>query len=146
MSWGGGREFRINHLLFMDDLRLFGKSYEQIASLVQTVHTFSTDIGMEFGIKECGVLGQKRGKITNMEGVVLPDEQIMKEIEHRGYRYLGILETDHLKEKEVKDLCSKEYKRRLKLVLKSKLSGENKITAANTRAVAIQINGTVLVW
>ena len=35
---------KVNHLLFMDDLELFGK------------HTFSTDIGMEFGIKECGVL------------------------------------------------------------------------------------------
>ena len=54
-----------------------------------------------------------------MEGVLLPDGQVMKEIEDRGYRYLGILETDHLKEKEMKDLFSKEYKRRLKLVLKS---------------------------
>ena len=40
----------------MDDLKLFGKSYQQIDSLVQTIHTFSTDIGMEFGIKKCGVL------------------------------------------------------------------------------------------
>ena len=64
----------------MDDLRLFGKSYEQIASLVQTVHTFSIDIGMEFGIKKCGVLVLKRGKIANMEGVVLPDGQAVREI------------------------------------------------------------------
>ena len=111
--------------------KLFGKSYEQIDSLVQTVHTFSTDIGMEFGIKKSGVLVLKRSKIVKMEGVVLPDGQVMKEIEDRGYRYLGILETDELKEKEMKDLFSKEYKCRLKLVLKSKLSGKNKIVAAN---------------
>ena len=61
----------------------------------------------------------------------------MKEIEDRGYRYLGILETDHLKEKEINDLFSKGFKRRLKLVLNSKLSGKNKIMAANTWAVAI---------
>lgn len=89
---------------------------------MQTVHTFSTDVGMKFGIENCGVLVLKRGKIVKMEGVVLPDGQVMKEIEDRGYRYLGILETDQLKEKEMKDLNSKEYKRRLKLVLKSKLS------------------------
>mgnify|MGYP006964541704 FL=1 len=59
----------------------------------------------------------KRGKIVKMEGVVLPDVQIMREIEDRGYRYLGILETDHLREKEMKDLFSKEHKHRLKLVL-----------------------------
>ena len=99
-----GREFKINHLLFMDDPTLFGKSYKQIDSLVQTVHTFSIDIGMEFGIKKSGVLALKRGKIAKMEGVLQQDGQVMKEIEDRGYRYLGILETDHLKEKEIKDL------------------------------------------
>ena len=51
----------------------------------------------------------KRGKIAKMEGVVLPDGHVMKEIEDRGYRYLGILETDHLKEKEINDLFSKGY-------------------------------------
>ena len=71
-EWGG-REFKINHLLFMDDLKLLGKSYEQIDSLIQTVHTFSMDIGMEFGIKKCGVLVLKRGKIIKMEGIGLPD-------------------------------------------------------------------------
>ena len=35
----------------------------------------------------------------------------------------------------MKDLFSKEYKRRLKLVSKSKLSGKNKIMAANTWAI-----------
>ena len=84
---GGGHEFQINHLLFMDDLKRFGKSYEQIDSLVQTVHTFSIDIGMEFGIKKCGVLVLKRGKIAKMEGVLLPDGQVVKDIEDRGYRY-----------------------------------------------------------
>ena len=35
----------------MDDLKLFGKSDNQIDSLVQTVFTFSEDIDMEFGLK-----------------------------------------------------------------------------------------------
>ena len=54
------------------------------------------------------VLVLKHGKIIKTEGVVLPDRQVMKEGEDRGYRYLGILETDQLKEKEIKDLLSKE--------------------------------------
>ena len=95
----------------MDDLKLFGKSYEQIDFLVQTVHTFGKDIGMEFGIKKCGMLVLKRGKIAKMEGIVLPDGQVMREIDNNGYKYLGILKTDQLKEKETKDLFSKEYKR-----------------------------------
>ena len=57
----------------MDEKKRFGKTYEQIDWLVQIVHTFSIDIGMEFGIKKCGVLVLKRGKIAKMEGVLLPD-------------------------------------------------------------------------
>ena len=49
---GGGQ--KINHLLFMDDLNLHGKSENEIKGLVSTIKVFSQDIGMEFGIKKCG--------------------------------------------------------------------------------------------
>ena len=61
----------------------------------------------EICYKKVWVLVLKRDKIVKMEGVVLRDWQVLKENGGRVYRYLGILETDHLKEKEVKDLCSK---------------------------------------
>lgn len=52
-----------------------------------------------------------------------------------------------MKEKEIKDLIAKEYKRRLKLVLKSKLNGKNKLKAANTWAVAIlRYSAGVVEW
>ena len=46
----GTNEVKTNHLLYMDDLKLYGKTY-QIETLVETVQTVSKDIGMEFGIK-----------------------------------------------------------------------------------------------
>ena len=67
------KEFRINHLLFMDDLKLFGKTENQIDSLINSVDTFSMDVGMEFGMKKCGHLILKRGKVVSTEGVALPD-------------------------------------------------------------------------
>ena len=42
----GDHKTRRNHVLFMDDLKLFAKSNNQIDSLVNTVYTFSEDIGM----------------------------------------------------------------------------------------------------
>ena len=42
---------KINHLLFMDDLKLYSRSEKGLDSLVQTVCDFSEDRGMEFGIK-----------------------------------------------------------------------------------------------
>ena len=57
-----GKQQRINHLLFMDDLKLYGKSEVQIDFLVKTIQLVSTDTEMEFGIKKCGVLILQRGK------------------------------------------------------------------------------------
>ena len=135
-EWGK-KEYKLNHLLFMDDLKLFSKNEEQIESLIQTTHIFSTDIGMEFGIKKCGVLILKRGKIVRCDGIELPTDELIKEVEQDGYTYLGIVELDKVKEKEMKEKTIREYKRRLRLILKSKLNGKNKITAINTWAVAI---------
>ena len=44
----GNKGLKLNPLLFMDGLKLSAKSEKQIDSLVQTVHTFSEDIGMQF--------------------------------------------------------------------------------------------------
>ena len=51
----------MNHLLFMDDLKLYAKDEKQLDSFVNTVQMFSLDIGMEFGIDKCGILVMKRG-------------------------------------------------------------------------------------
>ena len=48
----GGK--KINHLLFMDDLKLFGKNEDQLDNLVNIAGTFSWDIKMEFGLPKCG--------------------------------------------------------------------------------------------
>ena len=50
----------INHLLFMDDLKLYSRSEKGLNSLVQTVRVFSEDIGMEFGIEKCAVSNGER--------------------------------------------------------------------------------------
>ena len=109
----------------MNDLELFVKSKNQIDSLVQTVHIFSEDIGMQFGIKKCGVLIMERGKVIRTDGIRLRVGSYMKNIDEAGYTYLEILQTDKIKEKEMKEKISKERLRRLRLVLRSKLNGRN---------------------
>ena len=122
----GNTGFKLKHLLFMDDLNLFAKCKNQTGSLVQTVHIFSGVIGMQFGVKKCGVLISERGKVIRTNVVRLPDGQDMKDIDEAGYICLGILETDKIKEKEMKENFSKEYMRRLRLILRSKLNGRNR--------------------
>ena len=126
----------------MDNLKLFAKSNDQIDSLVNTVYTLSDNIGMEFGIKKCGVLALKQGKVdkTKSRGLNLPNGKIMKTIDEEGHKYLGILEYDKVNEKEMKTGFVREYKR-IRLILISKLNGKNKIKAINSWAVAIMRYG-----
>ena len=70
----------------------------------------------------------------------------MKEIEKEGYTYLGIVELDKIKGNGMKKTI-KEYKRRLRLVLKSKINGKNKITAIIAWAMAVFRYGAgILQW
>ena len=61
-EWGK-KKYRLNHLLFIDDLKLFSKCEKQMDKLVRTVHVFSTDTRKEFGMKKCGIIYMKRGKV-----------------------------------------------------------------------------------
>ena len=75
---------------------------------------------MEFGLPKCGVLIMKRGRVVKNEGISMSDGKMMKNIEEGGYKYLGILEADGVKHKEMKDQIKKEYMRRVRNILKSK--------------------------
>ena len=75
---GGGE--KINHLLFMGDLKLYGKSENEIKGLVSTVEVFSQDIGIEFCIKKCGVIIMNRGKVKSTDGIELPSGEKIREI------------------------------------------------------------------
>ena len=97
----GGK--KINHLHFMDDLKLFVKNEDQIDNLVNTVRIFSEDIKMEFGLPKCGVLIMKREKVVKSEGISMPNGKMLKNIEEGGYKYLGILEADGVKHEEMKE-------------------------------------------
>ena len=71
----------------------------------------------------------------------------MKNIEEGEYKYLGILEAAGLKHEEMKDQIKKEYIRRVRNILKSKLNGGNIILAINSRAVSIVRYGAgIISW
>ena len=57
--------------------------------------------------------------------------------ENEIYKYLGILEADSIKQVEIKDKIQKEYIRRTKKLLETKLCGRNLIKGINTWAVLL---------
>ena len=77
----------------------------------------------------------------------MPDGKMMKNIEEDEYKYLGILETDCVKHEEMKDQIKKEYIRKVRNILKSKLNGGNIILTLNSRAVSfVRYGGGIISW
>ena len=127
----------INHLLFMDDLKLYGANKDQLDSLIQVVRMFSQDIKMSFGLEKCAVLEIRRGRQVDSSGIDLPDDQHIGEIGEEGYQYLGILKLDQNLNTKMKEKITSEYIRRVKKLCRSKLNGGNLIGGINTWAVGI---------
>ena len=62
----------------MDDLKLYGKSSNELESLLNTVWIFSTDISMEFGLEKCAKLTIHKGKATHTEGLTFSNNNTLK--------------------------------------------------------------------
>ena len=118
----------INHLLIIDDLRLYGANEDQLDTLIQAVKIFSEDIKMSFGLEKCTVLEMSRGRKDGSSGIDVADDQHIGEVEEEGYRYLGILQLDQTLNTKMKGKITAAYVRRVKKLCRSKLNGGNLIS------------------
>ena len=131
------KQTKINHLFYVDDLKLYGTS-DNLTGLINTVKNISDDIKMEFGLDKCAKASFKRGMKVSAEGIPLNDNQVIQDMDQaETYKYLGMEEGEGVQHHKMKVKIRKEYKRRIKLVLKSELNARNKIAAINTLAVPV---------
>ena len=139
---------KINHLMYMDDIKLFAKNERELETLIHAVRIYSQDIGMEFGIEKCAMLVMKSGKWHLTDEIELPNHDRIRTLEEREtYKYLGILEADTIKQVQMKDMIRKEYLRRTRKLLEIKLSSRNLIKGVNTWAVPlVRYSGPFLKW
>ena len=56
---------KINHLMNMDDIKLFAKNEKELKTLRHAVRIYSQDIEMEFEKEKCAMLVMKSGKTTS---------------------------------------------------------------------------------
>ena len=84
------------------------------------------------------MLVMEKEKIVKSVGMELPDGKVTKSLqEGESYKYLGILEAEKFLEEKLKLNVSKEYIRRIRKMLKSKLDGGNLVRGVNTSAVSL---------
>ena len=125
-------------MFYVDDLKLYGTSDNQLIGIINTVKNVTDDIKMEFGLDKCAKASFKRDKKVSAEGIPLNDNQVIQDLDQaETYKYLGMEEEEGVQHYKMKVKIRKEYKKRIKLVLKSELNARNKIAAINTLTVQV---------
>ena len=107
---------KINHLMYMDDIKLFAKNEKEL--------------------EKCAMLVMKSGKRHRTDGMELPNQDKIRTLaENETYKYLGILDADTVKQVQMKEKIQKEYLRRTRKLLETKHSCRNLIKGINTWTV-----------
>jgi len=138
----------INHLFYMDDLKLYAKDDQDLEGLLTTVKQFSQDIGMEFGLDKCAKASFVKGNLTKTTAITLDIDTTIRELDlDETYKYLGVNEGNGINHAVMKEKVRKEYYRRIRLILKTELNSKNRIEAINTLAVpVVQYSYNILNW
>ena len=58
----------------MDDVKLFAKNKKELETLINAVRIYNQDLGMEFGMEKCAMLGMKSGKRHLTDAMELPNQ------------------------------------------------------------------------
>ena len=141
-------EKTINHLFYMDDLKIYAKDDGELEGLLKTVKQFSDDIGMEFGLEKCAKASFTKGRLTSTEAIKIDQDTKIRDLDQEEvYKYLGVNEGDGIQHSQMKEKVRKEYYRRVRLVLRTELNSRNRIIAINSLAVpVVQYSYNILNW
>jgi hypothetical protein len=107
-----GAERKINHFLYMDDLKLLSRSEEELMIKVNIVKAISKDIIMNFGFEKCAKICLKNGRVQKKTYIESTFEKDIKELDTgKAYKYLGIEGSHDIQHKNEKEKLKKEYLR-----------------------------------
>ena len=108
--------------MYMDDFNVLGRNENELKNEMKIVQTINKDINMNLGLVKCSRICLKRESDQSKMHVGSTFQNGIKELGPRNtYMYLGI------QHKNEKDKLKKEYLRRMRLVLGTELSANNKI-------------------
>ena len=97
-----------SHLLYMDDLKLYGRNSDQLDGLLHTVRTFSDDIQMKLGLDKCAVAHFVDGRLSaHNSGVTVRTTDTINCLEPgHVYKYLGVDESNGIQHSMMRETLS----------------------------------------
>lgn len=133
------RKYKITHLFYVDDLKIYAQSPRDLQSMIQKVERFSTNIGMQFGLQKCATTHLKKGRPSeNQEEIELVDGTAITQLAHdQTYTYLGIPQKQMNELPKIKQQLTKQYLNKVKKIWTTELNAKNKCQATNSLALPL---------
>ena len=124
-------------MMYMDDIKLYAKDEHQLKQMLDILIRFSTDIGMTLGLDKCRTRSILRGRSVDADGISTMDMDIAAMRCNEMYKYLGMLQANGTAVTTMKEMLLKKFEGRLRDILKTQLTGGNKVKAINTFAIPV---------
>ena len=97
-------------MLYIDDLKMYASSENNLERVMRTVKGGIDCIGLRWNEKKCAVVHVRRGCVNQAKNMEIDE---LKSIKSLGstYKFLGVLENSKQEDKLVLESASKEYLR-----------------------------------
>lgn len=129
------QKYTLNHLFYVDDLKLYAGSEQALNRLIEIAERFSDDIRMKFGLDKCAKLIALKGKSKTYAD--LQEEHEIKYLNKEMYKYLGYEQNLTVDQRNSKDTAEKKTMQRVRKLLGTQLTGGNMMKAINTWAIPV---------
>ena len=135
----GERAVNRTHSLFIDDLKVYQESHQQLVAvnemLVQAIH----DTGACYGISKCAEIVFEHGRMVKGDGLNILEERMraLDSDENDTYKFLGVEQAEGIKVKEVLVRVKAEMQNRLRTLLNAELYDKNLIRAINNEVMPV---------
>lgn len=128
----------LTHLFYIDDLKLYGNSEENLLNSIELVEKYSKEIKMELGTNKCKIQAIQKGKLTTEVEYTTANLEKIDAIEPTEYyKYLGVEQCQTIDHTKAKGKIKNLFNSRLKTLMKSSLNSKNLTKAVNTFAIPI---------
>lgn len=132
-----GLQLKLSHLFYMDDLKLYADSPENLSTLIGKVATTSTAISMKMNTKKCAQAHfTPRWLVDNeADGEPAPGDNIPSLEGGSTYKYLGIEQTFGIQETDAWDRVEEKCCAVVRQIWESDLTFRQKVNSYNTKVI-----------
>lgn len=138
ITYNNNETYKISHILYLDDLKLYAGSENKLTELLKITETFSDTIKMEFGVDKCKKQCVEKGKFTVTDPFISNSGETIECLQPGElYKHLGFKQSIKIDHSPTKREVKEEFSKRLKNIMRSGLNSKNLTRAINSYAIPV---------